>query len=568
MLTRSALFFANLPPQALQQKAVLSWSPDDVSQWIKAIGFSEYSAKFHKNAVGGQELITVTSSDLKALGVTALGHQKAILAKVASLHADSEETAAKAVAPGKSKSAGAQKESEADLSSVDDHSETNSSSATNAANRLELVVVLGDARRSVVVKRSHDMDRVLSKLEDIFGFSVEIKVKGQIVPDATKWSDIVSRHATVDPLEIAIEREDPNKVHKEERAMLQGLVDACFVIDKMGTILFQNFAAEDMLGYDSAVIVGTNIRELTPPEIRAKHDSYLKRYLETGNAKVIGSGRQVQAIHKKGHEVSCWLSVTEQKKASGRHTFMGTLHEIKSRDVGQSGTKFAVLDGISEAVLVINSAGVMQFMNARMEKLLGYTKEILGRNVSTIMPEPYASSHDSFIRSYLKTGLPKVMGRGGRIVVAKHANGSVVPISLEVDECILEGQRYFVGVMQPKDSTRKKKTTLLERTRAVVDQLAVASIVISPNGTVQAFNQPAAALFGYEPTEVVSQNVRMLMNDADAEKHDSYLLRHMQTGENRIVGKFRVVQAKASEKVCFYLADIFDFCLDKAGQAV
>ncbi len=522
---------------------MLSWTVDDVSQWIKALGYSEYSAKFHKNAVGGQELITLTSSDLKALGVSALGHQKAILSKVASLHADSEASSSKAKAA-PSGNTGSHKDSEGDLSSVDDNSESNSSSATNAANRLELIVLYGDGRRSVIIKRSYALDRVLSKLEDVFGFAVEIKVKGQVIEDATLWSDLVSRHATVDPMELSVERENPNKIHKEERAMLQGLVDACFIIDKTGTVLFQNFAAEDMLGYDTTELVGTNIKELTPPEIRAKHDSYLKRYLETGNAKVIGSGRQVQAIHKKGHEVSCWLSVTEQKKASGRHTFMGTLHEIKSRDVGQSGTKFAVLDGISEAVLVINSAGVMQFMNARMEKLLGYTKEILGRNVSTIMPEPYASSHDSFIRSYLKTGLPKVMGRGGRIVVAKHANGSVVPISLEVDECILEGQRYFVGVMHPKDATRKKKTTLLERTRAVVDQLAVASIVISPNGTVQAFNHAAAALFGYDATEVISKNVRILMNDADAEKHDGYLLRHMQTGENRIVGKFRTVQAK------------------------
>ena len=77
--------------------------------------------------------------------------------------------------------------------------------------------------------------------------------------------------------------------------------------------------------------------------------------------------------------------------------------------------------------MVINSAGVIQFMNSRMEKLLGYTKEMLGRNVSSMMPEPYSSSHDSFLRSYLKSGKPKVIGRGGRVVVAKHANGSIVP---------------------------------------------------------------------------------------------------------------------------------------------
>ena len=47
----------------------------------------------------------------------------------------------------------------------------------------------------------------------------------------------------------------------------------------------------------------------------------------------------------------------------------------------------------------------------------------------------------------------------------------------QVDEVILEGQRYFVGSMVPKDSTRKKKTTLLERTRNVLEQLAIASVI-------------------------------------------------------------------------------------------
>ena len=90
--------------------------------------------------------------------------------------------------------------------------------------------------------------------------------------------------------------------------MLHGLVDACFLIDTQGKVLFQNFAAEDAFGYDSSII-GTNIKEITPPETRAKHDMYLRyvekkmlcffrstclcfssRYLETGNARVIGAG--------------------------------------------------------------------------------------------------------------------------------------------------------------------------------------------------------------------------------------------------------------------------------------
>jgi sensor histidine kinase regulating citrate/malate metabolism len=59
------------------------------------------------------------------------------------------------------------------------------------------------------------------------------------------------------------------------------------------------------------------------------------------------------------------------------------LHEIKSRETPSS-ARFAVLDGIQDAVVVVNSQGVVQFMNARTEKMLGYNQTYLGRNVSQV----------------------------------------------------------------------------------------------------------------------------------------------------------------------------------------
>ncbi len=91
---------------------------------------------------------------------------------------------------------------------------------------------------------------------------------------------------------------------------------------------------------------------------------------------------------------------------------------------------------------------------------------------------------------------------------------------------------------------RVLSVTLLERTRNVVDQLAVAAIVINPQGIVLAFNPAAATLFGYDAAEVVSRDVQMLMTDADARNHDGYLARHMSTGENRIIGKLRHITAR------------------------
>ena len=59
--------------------------------------------------------------------------------------------------------------------------------------------------------------RVLSKLEDVLGFPVEIKIKGKPVEEQAVWADLVARHTSADALEVHADREDPNKIHKEVR---------------------------------------------------------------------------------------------------------------------------------------------------------------------------------------------------------------------------------------------------------------------------------------------------------------------------------------------------------------
>ena len=504
------------------------------------LGFPEYAPKFRKHKVGGPELITVGASDLKAIGISAVGHQKSILAKIKDLSIDKieEPTSLDQRTPRSDRSGFSE------YTDDDSQSQSQSSSAVSSVNCMELICQTGDSRRQLTVKRRYGLERILSILEESFQMPMEILVNGKVLDDPQLWADVVSKHSLTEPLEIEVTRQDKNKIFREEKAMLHGLTDGCIIIDTVGKVLFSNYALEELLGYQPDDLIGRNISEITPPDVRAKHDMYLRRYLESGNAKVIGKGRQVIALHKDGKEVSCWLSVSEQQKYSGRHTFMGTVHEIKSRDLEATKEKFVVLDAIEEAAIVIDTNGIVQFQNEKMERLLGYSAEIVGRNIKEIMPEPYASHHDSYVRNYLKSGKQKVIGLGGRIVVAKDHSGSVIPVQLEVDECILEGHRYFVGVMCRKDTNRKKKATLMEKTRQVVDQLAVAGVVIDKKGIIVAFNRAASVMFGYEQKEVLNENVKVLMNDADAKMHDKYLKNHLQTGEQKVVGKMREVTAK------------------------
>lgn len=152
----------------------------------------------------------------------------------------------------------------------------------------------------------------------------------------------------------------PNDPAKAERAMLDGLVDAAVLATTDMRVLFVNRQLLKLTGYASEQVVGQNVTMLMPPDVAKNHASYVDSYLRTGNAKVIGKGREVSVRQKDGTLVSCWLSVTEQKKNNGRHTFMGTLHEMHTKLRDNRLTSFSVLDALQRVVLVIDVTGTLK----------------------------------------------------------------------------------------------------------------------------------------------------------------------------------------------------------------
>jgi two-component system sensor kinase FixL len=87
--------------------------------------------------------------------------------------------------------------------------------------------------------------------------------------------------------------------------------------------------------------------------------------------------------------------------------------------------------------------------------------------------------------------------------------------------------------------------------RSVLDTVPDATIVIEPNGTVTSFNTAAVRQFGYQPEEVIGQNVNMLMPTPYREQHDGYLHRYLTTGEKRIIGIDRVVVGRRKDGSTF-----------------
>jgi PAS domain S-box-containing protein len=106
------------------------------------------------------------------------------------------------------------------------------------------------------------------------------------------------------------------------------------------------------------------------------------------------------------------------------------------------------------------------------------------------------------------------------------------------------------------DITERKRTelALLEseaKMRAIVETAADGIITIDEHGCIQSFNPAAERIFGYRTDEVIARNISMLMPEADAAVHDSYLAQHTDTGQRKILGKGREVMGKRKNGALF-----------------
>jgi two-component system sensor kinase FixL len=107
-----------------------------------------------------------------------------------------------------------------------------------------------------------------------------------------------------------------------------------------------------------------------------------------------------------------------------------------------------LLNAIPDAYVLMEETGIVREVNPALTQLLGYeAKEVVGRNVSMLMPEEIAINHDGFLHRYVEIGDPRILGRI-RQVEAKHKDGKTLPVSLSVTELVISDQHWFVGLLR------------------------------------------------------------------------------------------------------------------------
>ncbi len=157
----------------------------------------------------------------------------------------------------------------------------------------------------------------------------------------------------------------------------------------------------------------------------------------------------------------------------------------------------ALLDAAVDGVVLIDRDGRIEAFNRAAERLFGYpASEVIGSNISMLMPEPDRSDHDAYIARFLSTKVPHIIGRG-REVEARRKDGSLFPVFLSVG--IVEGSEppRFMGLVQSITFRRhaEEEAHRLQERLTHVSRLATVGEMSA--GIAHELNQPLTAVANY-----------------------------------------------------------------------
>ncbi len=168
----------------------------------------------------------------------------------------------------------------------------------------------------------------------------------------------------------------------------------------------------------------------------------------------------------------------------------------------------AVLETVNDAILVIDRGGRIRSANPATSRILGYSdKELIGSNVSMLMPEPHRSSHARYIDSFLKTGEAKIIGTG-RELEARHKNGKTFPVELFVAAITLKGEPHFVGTI--RDITERRKVDRMQREFIALVSHELRTPLTSLTGSLRLVTSGSMG----EVPEKVARLLRLAQNNA------------------------------------------------------
>lgn len=157
----------------------------------------------------------------------------------------------------------------------------------------------------------------------------------------------------------------------------------------------------------------------------------------------------------------------------------------------------SVIDTATDGIITIDERGIIETFSKSAELQFGYAaSELIGRNVSTLMPEHYRNHHDGYLEKYVETGEKHIIGKG-RIVEGRRKDGTLFPMELSVGEAKVGKRRIFTGFIRDITLRRDTERRLHETQEELFHVSRVSAMGELASALAHELNQPLTAIRNY-----------------------------------------------------------------------
>lgn len=275
-----------------------------------------------------------------------------------------------------------------------------------------------------------------------------------------------------------------------------------------GTILRANDQLCAITGYARSQLVGHWFETITHPD---DVPSELAKRRELLNGKSERYSLETRCLRPDG--TAKWIATTVAivRNDAGEPEFFVTVvkdiadrKQAEARLISGEAQYRAIFDTAVEAMAVIDARGVIQSVNPAAERIFGYpAEELIGRNISVLMPAATAKAHDGYLDHYRETGRRAIIGIG-REVEGLRKDGSVFPLDLSVAEWRSDGETFFTGIMRDITARKRAEMNLAEaeaRFRLTQEAVRAGNWETDLSNYQSTLSQESMRLFGFSGHE-------------------------------------------------------------------
>jgi len=310
------------------------------------------------------------------------------------------------------------------------------------------------------------------------------------------------------------------------RAIVETAVDAILVIDQRAVIRSVNPAGAALFGAAAEALCGRPAADLL---VRPTDPEGCCADLTPRGENRCAPRQEWRCRHVDGGFFPAEVSLRELVLGDGPH-LIAIVHDITSRRAAtdalaeREARLRSILATVPDAIVTIDTSGKIETFSQAAEHMFGYrAEEIIGQNVSQLMPSPYREAHDGYLERYLRTGERRIIGIGRVVVVGQRADGSTFPMELQVAELQVAepqvaemasgGRRLFTGFVRDLTEQQQAERRLQDLQARLVHSARLGTLGRMASTLAHEINQPLTAIANYV------QAARQLLASGRADLH-------------------------------------------------